>query len=49
VRRSSRVETARPVAARAAAETVLTASQSVDTPVGNLRAEIEAFSDKVAV
>jgi len=34
---------------RAAAETVLTASNSVDTSVGNLRAEIEAFLHKVAV
>ncbi len=37
------------IGTRAAAETVLTASQSVDTSVGNLRAEIEAFLDKVAV
>jgi methyl-accepting chemotaxis protein len=34
---------------RAAAETVLTASQSVDTSVGNLRTEIESFLNKVAV
>ncbi len=34
---------------RAAAETVLTASKSVDTSVGNLRAEIERFLDKVAL
>jgi methyl-accepting chemotaxis protein len=34
---------------RAAAETVLTASKSVDTSVGNLRAEIEGFLNKVAV
>jgi methyl-accepting chemotaxis protein len=37
------------IGTRAAAETVLTASQSVDTSVGNLRAEIEAFLNKVAV
>ena len=37
------------IGTRAAAETVLTASQSVDTSVGNLRAEIESFLDKVAV
>jgi methyl-accepting chemotaxis protein len=34
---------------RAAAETVLTASNSVDTSIGNLRAEIEGFLNKVAV
>jgi hypothetical protein len=34
---------------RAAAETVLNASNSVDTSVGNLRAEIEGFLNKVAV
>jgi methyl-accepting chemotaxis protein len=34
---------------RAAAETVLTASNSVDTSVGSLRAEIESFLNKVAV
>lgn len=34
---------------RAAAETVLNASNSVDTSVGDLRAEIEGFLDKVAV
>jgi methyl-accepting chemotaxis protein len=34
---------------RTAAETVLTASKSVDTSVGNLRAEIESFLNKVAV
>jgi methyl-accepting chemotaxis protein len=34
---------------RTAAETVLNASLSVDTSVGNLRAEIESFLDKVAV
>jgi methyl-accepting chemotaxis protein len=34
---------------RAAAETVLNASNSVDTSVGELRAEIEGFLDKVAV
>jgi methyl-accepting chemotaxis protein len=34
---------------RAAAETVRTASQSVDASVGNLRAEIECFLDKVAL
>jgi methyl-accepting chemotaxis protein len=34
---------------RAAAETVLNASQSVDSSVGNLRAEVERFLDKVAV
>jgi len=34
---------------RAAAETVLNASNSVDTSVGKLRAEIEGFLDKVAV
>jgi methyl-accepting chemotaxis protein len=34
---------------RAAAETVLSASNSVDTSVGNLRAEIEGFLKKVAI
>ena len=34
---------------RAAAETVLNASNAVDTSVGDLRAEIEGFLDKVAV
>lgn len=34
---------------RAVAETVLNASNSVDTSVGNLRAEIEGFLHKVAV
>jgi methyl-accepting chemotaxis protein len=34
---------------RAAAETVLNASHSVDSSVGNLRAEVERFLDKVAV
>jgi methyl-accepting chemotaxis protein len=34
---------------RAAAETVLSASNSVDSSVGNLRAEIEGFLNKVAV
>ncbi len=34
---------------RAAAETVLKASNSVDASVGHLRAEIESFLDKVAV
>jgi methyl-accepting chemotaxis protein/NO-binding membrane sensor protein with MHYT domain len=34
---------------RAAAETVLTASKSVDASVGNLRTEIERFLGKVAV
>jgi methyl-accepting chemotaxis protein len=34
---------------RVAAETVLNASNSVDTSVGNLRAEIESFLKKVAV
>jgi len=34
---------------RAAAATVLNASNSVDTSVGNLRAEIEGFLNKVAV
>ena len=34
---------------RAAADTVLTASNSVDTSVANLRAEIESFLRKVAV
>jgi methyl-accepting chemotaxis protein len=34
---------------RTAAETVLSASNSVDTSVGNLRAEIEGFLNKVAV
>jgi methyl-accepting chemotaxis protein len=33
----------------AAAETMLTASNSVDTSVGNLRAEVEKFLSKVAV
>jgi methyl-accepting chemotaxis protein len=37
------------IGTRAAAETVLTASNSVDTSVGNLRAEIESFLNKVAV
>jgi methyl-accepting chemotaxis protein len=37
------------IGTRVAAATVLTASQSVDTSVGNLRAEIEAFLNKVAV
>ena len=37
------------IGTRAAAETVLTASNSVDTSVGNLRAEIESFLDKVAL
>jgi methyl-accepting chemotaxis protein len=37
------------IGTRAAAETVLTASQSVDTSVGNLRAEIERFLNKVAI
>ena len=34
---------------RAAAETVLNASNSVDASVGDLRAEIEGFLNKVAV
>jgi methyl-accepting chemotaxis protein len=34
---------------RTAAETVLNASNSVDSSVGNLRAEIEGFLDQVAV
>lgn len=34
---------------RAAAETVLDLSNSVDASVGNLRAEIEGFLKKVAV
>jgi methyl-accepting chemotaxis protein len=37
------------IGTRAAAEAVLTASNSVDTSVGNLRAEIECFLNKVAV
>ena len=37
------------IGTRAAAETVLTASKSVDTSVGNLRSEIETFLGKVAV
>jgi methyl-accepting chemotaxis protein len=37
------------IGTRAAAETVLNASNSVDTSVGKLRAEIEGFLDKVAV
>jgi methyl-accepting chemotaxis protein len=37
------------IGTRAAAEAVLTASNSVDTSVGNLRAEIEDFLNKVAV
>ncbi len=37
------------IGTRAAAETVLTASNSVDSSVGNLRAEIEGFLNKVAV
>ena len=37
------------IGTRVAAETVLTASDSVDTSVGNLRAEIESFLNKVAV
>jgi methyl-accepting chemotaxis protein len=36
------------IGTRAAAETVLSASNSVDTSVGNLRAEIEGFLKKVA-
>jgi methyl-accepting chemotaxis protein len=36
------------IGTRAAAETVLTASNSVDTSVGNLRTEIESFLGKVA-
>jgi methyl-accepting chemotaxis protein len=37
------------IGTRSAAETVLTASSSVDTSVGDLRAEIESFLSKVAV
>ena len=37
------------IGTRAAAETMLTASNSVDSSVGNLRAEIESFLSKVAV
>lgn len=37
------------VGTRTAAETVLTASNSVDTSIGNLRTEIEKFLGKVAV
>ncbi|HJS62593.1 MAG TPA: hypothetical protein VJ800_12655, partial [Pseudolabrys sp.] len=37
------------IGTRAAAETVLTASNSVDSSIGNLRAEIELFLNKVAV
>jgi methyl-accepting chemotaxis protein len=37
------------VGTRAAAETVLTASNSVDSSIGSLRTEIEAFLGKVAV
>jgi methyl-accepting chemotaxis protein len=37
------------IGTRQAAETVLTASQSVDASVGNLRTEIESFLNKVAV
>ncbi len=37
------------IGTRVAAETVLTASTSVDTSVGNLRTEIETFLGKVAV
>ena len=37
------------IGTRTAAETVLTASKSVDTSVGNLRTEIESFLVKVAV
>ena len=37
------------IGTRAAAQTVLTASKSVDTSVGNLRTEIEGFLGKVAV
>ena len=36
-------------ATRASAETVLAASQSVETAVGNLRTEVECFLSKVAV
>ena len=36
-------------ATRASAETVLAASQSVETAVGNLRTEVESFLGKVAV
>jgi methyl-accepting chemotaxis protein len=37
------------IGTRAAAESMLSASNSVDTSVGNLRAEIESFLGKVAV
>ena len=37
------------IGTRAAAETVLTASNSVDASIGNLRVEIESFLRKVAV
>jgi len=37
------------IGTRVAAEIVLTASNSVDASVGNLRAEIESFLSKVAV
>jgi NO-binding membrane sensor protein with MHYT domain/methyl-accepting chemotaxis protein len=37
------------IGTRAAAETVLTASNSVDSSIGNLRTEIELFLNKVAV
>src|SRR5690348_8675819 len=37
------------IGTRAAAETVLSASNSVDTSIGNLRTEIEKFLGKVAV
>jgi methyl-accepting chemotaxis protein len=37
------------VETRAAAQTVLTASDSVDSSVGDLRAEIESFLSRVAV
>ena len=37
------------IGTRVAAETVLTASDSVDASVGSLRAEIESFLNKVAV
>ena len=37
------------IGTRTAAETVLTASNSVDASIGNLRTEIESFLSKVAV
>ena len=45
---ASRLVSEAAIGTRVAAETVLSASNSVDTSVGNLRAEIEGFLKKVA-